>query len=210
MGPRQRVAAARHVRLRDLGRASASGWCWRATRSARSRCICAGRRTACCSARRSRRCWRIPRSRPTLDRHSVLDYLQYRYVPGPNTLFDGHRQARSRQLRGVAGRPADARPATTGPPDGDGAPAAGGGGADPVEAFLATLDEAVRLRMVADVPFGAFLSGGIDSSAIVALMSRHSDHADQHVFGRVQRGEIQRDSITPARSRPGSRPTTTS
>lgn len=43
-----------------------------------------------------------------------------------------------------------------------------------IEQFRATLDEAVRLRLRADVPLGCYLSGGLDSSAVLGLAARHA------------------------------------
>jgi asparagine synthase (glutamine-hydrolyzing) len=50
---------------------------------------------------------------------------------------------------------------------------------DAVDALESTLEAAVKRQMIADVPLGAFLSGGVDSSTIVALMQKHSDRPVQ-------------------------------
>lgn len=103
---------------------------------------------------------------------AIWDYFAYRYAPGPTTLFQGIRKlapgSTATWENGVLREhvyytPPDSRPRV-----------ASSLPADPVATFLEKLDESVRIRMIADVPFGAFLSGGIDSSAVVALMSRHA------------------------------------
>ena len=107
-----------------------------------------------------------------VDQGAVWDYLAYRYVPAPATLFQGIHKLmpgchavweNSRLVETRYAEPPDRLPlqAVQIPQD-------------PVGGFLDKLEEAVRIRMIADVPFGAFLSGGIDSSAVVGLMSRHS------------------------------------
>ena len=105
---------------------------------------------------------------------ALARYLEYRYVPGPDTLFSGI----SKLPPGHFGLWQGGRLGVTRyyvPPDAmarSDEPRSG----DVIGDFLSLLDEAVQLRMISDVPFGAFLSGGLDSSSVVALMSRHSVH----------------------------------
>jgi asparagine synthase (glutamine-hydrolysing) len=51
------------------------------------------------------------------------------------------------------------------------------------EQVLETLDKSVELEMIADVPLGAFLSGGVDSSSIVALMTKHAKKVSTYTTG---------------------------
>jgi asparagine synthase (glutamine-hydrolysing) len=108
-----------------------------------------------------------------VDSDAVYDYLSYRYVPSPTVLFHGIKKLPPASyaiwekghfnITRYYTLPDQQPYKKTSLPK------------DPVDEFLIQLDEAVACRMVSDVPFGAFLSGGIDSSAIVALMARHSD-----------------------------------
>lgn len=110
----------------------------------------------------------VPRE---LDLEALDRYLSLLYVPAPATIFRdvrklpaghllvaGSEGVRVRQYWDVQVREAPRRQAQ-----------------DVAEELLALLTEAVRARLVSDVPLGAFLSGGLDSSTVVALMAQASD-----------------------------------
>jgi asparagine synthase (glutamine-hydrolysing) len=124
---------------------------------------------------------RAPGVKAELDAAALSDYLALRYVRGPRTLINGVRKlAPGSYALWQFGNLRETR--YWSPPDGD---AAGLSPAprEPVAEFIARLDEAVRLHMDGARPLGAFLSGGYDSAAIVALMKRHSERVATFTAG---------------------------
>ncbi|HET9471930.1 MAG TPA: asparagine synthase (glutamine-hydrolyzing), partial [Usitatibacter sp.] len=115
----------------------------------------------------------LPFARPGVNLSAVWDFLAYRYVPGPKTLFEGIRKLPPGTLA-VWEKGALTIRRYWNAPDRDARGVRQAGDGDVVPEFLSRLDDAVNLQMVSDVPFGAFLSGGLDSSTIVALMTRHN------------------------------------
>jgi len=107
-----------------------------------------------------------------LDSNSVIDYLRYQTVHGPNTILEGvhlleagHFMAftESEHIHQQYWDPSSIELIDAPRPE-------------LLSNIKEKLQRSVELRMRADVPFGAFLSGGIDSSAIVGLMSSVTEH----------------------------------
>jgi asparagine synthase (glutamine-hydrolysing) len=106
----------------------------------------------------------------TVDRRALARYLQYGYVPAPDSILEGiHKLPPASILVWDGGEPRIERywtpayePKTSHRP-----------GEDRAE-LHELLRESVRLRLRSDVPVGAFLSGGMDSSVVVALMAESS------------------------------------
>lgn len=107
---------------------------------------------------------------------ALTQYLSYGYLPAPDTAFQGIFALQPAQCLRVddTGRRREERYWTPPPVA---APDAQAGTADHIEALREKLEEAVKLRLMSDVPLGAFLSGGLDSSLVVALARRHSSAA---------------------------------
>lgn len=109
---------------------------------------------------------------------ALADYLTFGYIPAPETAFKGIKMlppARSMSVSAAGER--QEKPYWTLPKVAP--PRANAKASEHVEPLRAKLEEAVKLRLMSDVPLGAFLSGGLDSSLIVALMRRHSSAAVQ-------------------------------
>ncbi|MBB4382491.1 asparagine synthase (glutamine-hydrolyzing) [Bradyrhizobium sp. SBR1B] len=108
----------------------------------------------------------------SLDHDALQDYLLNRYVPGPSTLFGAVKKlppgcyALWRNGHFSISRYYIPPFATTTPDVTD--------FNDAVQLFRETLEDSVRIRMRSDAPFGAFLSGGLDSSTIVGIMARQT------------------------------------
>ncbi|MCS6897922.1 MAG: asparagine synthase (glutamine-hydrolyzing), partial [Nitrospira sp.] len=121
-----------------------------------------------------------PGFKEDVDRDALTLFLRYGYIPAPHCIFRGLRKLPPGMLLTVRADDAGHEP-TPAPywslkdvvERGTAVPFKGSDD-DAVAQLDELLRDAVKLRMVADVPLGAFLSGGIDSSTVVALMQAQS------------------------------------
>ena len=112
-----------------------------------------------------------PKLTPKLNRDEMARYLTFLCVPPPNTLFRGVQKLRGGHYMMVT-QEGCSEPVRYWSP----LPSAGQeekSDEDWAEELLATLESSVTARLMSDVPFGAFLSGGVDSSSIVAVMAKY-------------------------------------
>jgi asparagine synthase (glutamine-hydrolysing) len=108
-----------------------------------------------------------------IDRTGLATYLWHGFVVGPGTLIEGiSLLPQGTHITVHAGEmmPEPRRYWSI--------PSAGASATDTEGALREELAEAVKLRLIADVPLGVFLSGGVDSSAVAALAVKVSGHGD--------------------------------
>ncbi|MGK7887255.1 MAG: asparagine synthase (glutamine-hydrolyzing) [Crocosphaera sp.] len=119
-----------------------------------------------------------PNFSATINRDALALYLRHGYIPSPYSIYDSIKKLPPASILKISSPREVSQPR----PYWSARVAAETGLAQPFSGSeteaIAQLDtllkDAVRLRMIADVPLGAFLSGGIDSSTVVALMQTQS------------------------------------
>jgi len=113
-----------------------------------------------------------------VDPEALIELFCLQYVSGERTLYRGIRKLPPGEWLDIAGGKVSRRRWWAIPRE-EPAPLADGGLDARIDELRELLDSAVRYRTVADVPLGMFLSGGLDSSVIAALLSRQSSHPVQ-------------------------------
>lgn len=109
-----------------------------------------------------------PEVKPSLDPISLSKYLAYEYVPSPRSIFQGIQKLEAGHVIIWEKGNVSVRQYWDIPTEGEERHISE---EEAVAEFLARFERSVRLRLIADVPLGAFLSGGIDSSCVVAAMA---------------------------------------
>ena len=112
---------------------------------------------------------------PRIDRRAIASFMRHNYIPGPHTVYEGVHQLTPGSILTLpfGGEPIierfwNARDVAR---NGISNPLSGSD-AELTDQLEELLTDAVKRRMIADVPLGAFLSGGVDSSTVVALMQK--------------------------------------
>jgi asparagine synthase (glutamine-hydrolysing) len=129
----------------------------------------------------------LPGMHPELDRGVVADYLHLGYVAAPNCIFKGLRKLPPATLLAVEGSQVREWRYWRVPNRLE----SGVCEREWVERVRTRMEESVRMQMVSDVPIGAFLSGGVDSSAVVGYMARHSSQPIRTYAIGFQGGEAE-------------------
>jgi asparagine synthase (glutamine-hydrolysing) len=106
-----------------------------------------------------------------VDLEGVLQFFYFGYIPDPRSAFRGIRKLPPGHLAEYRNGQIHVRQYWDLPAYGVNDPGSDEGCLEEMERRLA---EAVRIRLISDVPLGALLSGGVDSSIVVALMARES------------------------------------
>lgn len=110
-------------------------------------------------------------TRPAVDRVALDHYLACRFVPSPRTLFEGIAKLPPASTLWVEDEKAPRVESWREPP---GAHFEGLADDELATQLADGFADAVERQMMSDVPYGAFLSGGVDSAAVVAAMARRS------------------------------------